>query len=63
VNENNEFDGHIICTDMCAPKPIASKVPRIWLTTEECKKQMPFTTQEMILEVSTKELEKMQKKS
>ena len=32
VNEHN-FDGHIILTDMMAPKPIASKCQRMWMTT------------------------------
>jgi predicted metal-dependent peptidase len=31
VNEGN-FDGHIIITDMMAPKPIRSKCQRLWLT-------------------------------
>lgn len=31
VNER-AFDGHIICTDMEAPTPIASKVKRLWAT-------------------------------
>ena len=32
VNERN-FDGHIILTDMCAPKPVASKKQRMWMTS------------------------------
>ena len=32
VNERN-FDGHIILTDMCAPKPRPSKCQRMWMTT------------------------------
>lgn len=31
VNENH-FDGHIIITDMLAPKPVRSKCQRMWLT-------------------------------
>ena len=31
VNDRN-FDGHIIITDMMAPKPIRSKCQRMWLT-------------------------------
>jgi predicted metal-dependent peptidase len=31
VNKRN-FDGHIIITDMMAPKPIRSKCQRMWLT-------------------------------
>jgi predicted metal-dependent peptidase len=59
VNKSAEFDGHIICTDMMAPQPIPSKVPRIWMTTEECRKSMPFTTNERIMEVTRKELDKL----
>jgi predicted metal-dependent peptidase len=29
---SNTFDGHIILTDMCAPRPIASRCLRMWLT-------------------------------
>ena len=32
VNEH-KFDGHIVLTDMCAPKPKASKCQRMWMTT------------------------------
>jgi predicted metal-dependent peptidase len=32
VNERN-FDGHIILTDMCAPKPVPSKKQRMWMTS------------------------------
>jgi predicted metal-dependent peptidase len=34
VNEKGGFDGLIVLTDMEAPKPIACKVQRMWLTTE-----------------------------
>ena len=34
VNDG-KFDGHIVLTDMCAPKPIASKCQRMWMTTTE----------------------------
>jgi hypothetical protein len=44
---------------MMAPQPIPSKVPRIWMTTEECRKSMPFTTNERIMEVTRKELDKL----
>ena len=33
VNEN-KFDGHIILTDMCAEKPVASKCQRMWMTSK-----------------------------
>lgn len=34
VNERN-FDGHIVLTDMCAPKPVNSKCQRMWMTTKQ----------------------------
>ena len=34
VNENKEFDAHIIMTDMYAPKPKSSRVPRLWVASE-----------------------------
>ena len=30
-----KFDGHIVLTDMCAPKPINSKCQRMWMTTKQ----------------------------
>lgn len=37
VNSHREFDGLIICTDMLAPLPIHSRVPRLWFTNVEGK--------------------------
>ena len=34
VNDHKEFDAHICMTDMCAPKPKASRVPRLWVASE-----------------------------
>ena len=34
VNDRG-FDGHIVLTDMCAPKPIPSKCQRMWMTDSE----------------------------
>ena len=34
VNARN-FDGHIVLTDMCAPKPVNSKCQRMWMTTKQ----------------------------
>ena len=34
VNEKGGFDGLIILTDMEAPKPVACRVQRMWMTTE-----------------------------
>ena len=49
VNEQKKFDGHIILTDMCAPKPIASKCPRLWVTTEEFAGNPYFKTKERVI--------------
>jgi len=37
VNERN-FDGHIVLTDMMAPKPVNSKCQRMWMTTKHYAK-------------------------
>ena len=50
VNERN-FDGHIILTDMCAPKPIASKSQRLWITTPYHARNPYFQTSEKILAI------------
>ncbi len=50
VNARN-FDGHIILTDMEAPKPKRSKCNRMWMTTPDCNKSKYFTTNERIIEV------------
>ena len=34
VNEHGGFDGLIVLTDMEAPKPVACRVQRMWMTTE-----------------------------
>jgi len=48
VNER-QFDGHIILTDMCAPKPIPSKCQRMWMTDTEGKGAQYFTTNERVI--------------
>jgi predicted metal-dependent peptidase len=45
------FDGHIILTDMEAPKPIPSKCQRMWMTTPECAQRPYFTTNERVIAV------------
>lgn len=50
VNER-DFDGHIILTDMCAPKPIASKCQRMWMTTPYYAKHPYFQTNERVIAV------------
>jgi predicted metal-dependent peptidase len=53
VNERN-FDGVIVLTDMCAPKPIASKCQRMWLTTTEHARNPYFTTNEVVVAIDRK---------
>jgi len=47
VNEH-KFDGHIVLTDMCAPKPKASKCQRMWMTTERWASNH-FATKEKVI--------------
>ena len=51
VNEN-DFDGHIVLTDMCAPKPIASKCKRMWMTTKENFDSPYFRTNEIVVAIT-----------
>ena len=53
VNEG-KFDGHIVLTDMCAPKPIASKCQRMWLTTTEYARNPYFSTNEVVVAIDRK---------
>jgi predicted metal-dependent peptidase len=50
VNEHN-FELHVVLTDMCAPKPIASKCPRLWMTPKECASNPYFVTNERVVTV------------
>ena len=50
VNER-EFDGHIVLTDMMAPKPVASKCKRLWVTTPQYAERPYFETKEIVLVV------------
>ena len=50
VNAGN-FDGHIVLTDLCAPKPINSKCKRMWITTKQYASRPYFDTREIILSV------------
>ena len=43
------FDGHIILTDMCAPKPKSSKCQRMWMTTATHAHRPYFDTKERIV--------------
>jgi len=46
-----QFDGHIILTDLCAPKPKASKCQRMWMTTEYYARNPYFQTNERIVAI------------
>ena len=50
VNENG-FDGHIILTDLMAPKPVASKCQRMWMTTKNYAARPYFSTNERIIAI------------
>ena len=50
VNEQG-FDGHIVLTDMMAPKPISSQCQRMWLTTKQYADRPYFTTNERVLAI------------
>lgn len=50
VNQH-AFDGHIILTDMEAPKPVASKCQRMWMTTPDCMERPYFSTNEKVIAI------------
>ena len=50
VNDNG-FDGHIILTDMEAPRPVASKCQRMWMTDQRGKENPYFTTNERVIAI------------
>jgi len=50
VNKHN-FDGHIILTDMMAPKPIASKCQRMWMTDQQNANNPYFQTRERVIAI------------
>ena len=50
VNER-QFDGHIILTDMCAPKPISSKCQRLWMTDASNAANPYFSTNERVIAI------------
>jgi predicted metal-dependent peptidase len=49
VNKRGDFDGHIILTDMEAPKPKSSKCQRMWATTPNYAENPYFSTNERVL--------------
>jgi predicted metal-dependent peptidase len=50
VNEHG-FDGHIILTDLMAPKPVPSKCQRMWMTTKSYAARPYFSTNERIIAI------------
>lgn len=50
VNEHS-FDGHIVLTDMEAPKPIPSKCQRMWMTTKQHAERPYFQTRERVIAI------------
>lgn len=48
------FDGHIVLTDMMAPKPKASKCQRMWMTTKHCLQYPHFQTNERVIAIDVK---------
>jgi predicted metal-dependent peptidase len=46
-----KFDGHIILTDLMAPKPKASKCQRMWMTTKYYAERPYFKTNERIIAI------------
>lgn len=48
---SRDFDGHIVLTDMMAPKPVPSKCQRMWITDEQGKENTPFTTNEIVVAI------------
>ena len=51
VNEH-KFDGHIVLTDMEAPKPVPSKCQRIWMTTKAHAERPYFQTKERVIAIN-----------
>ena len=48
---NGDFDGHIVLTDLMAPKPKKSRCQRMWMTTEYYARRPYFQTNERIVVV------------
>ena len=52
VNER-DFDGHIVLTDLMAPKPVASRCQRMWMTTANYAARPYFSTNERIIAIDS----------
>ena len=49
---SRSFDGHIVLTDLCAPKPKRSKCQRMWMTTSYYAEHPYFSTNEKIISIN-----------
>ena len=54
VNKGN-FDGHIVLTDLQAPKPKSSRCRRMWMASKRNVDHMPFKTQERVIAIDVKQ--------
>ena len=54
VNKGN-YDGHIVLTDLQAPKPKPSRCRRMWMASKFNVDHMPFKTQERVIAIDVKQ--------
>jgi len=54
VNKGN-YDGHIVLTDLQAPKPKSSRCRRMWMASKLNVDHMPFKTQERVIAIDVKQ--------
>jgi predicted metal-dependent peptidase len=54
VNKGN-FDGHIVLTDLQAPKPKPSRCRRMWMASKSNVDHMPFKTPERVIAIDVKD--------
>ena len=54
VNKGN-YDGHIVLTDLQAPKPKPSRCRRMWMASKYNVDTIPFKTSERVIAIDTKQ--------
>jgi predicted metal-dependent peptidase len=54
VNKGN-YDGHIVLTDLQAPKPKPSRCRRMWMASKSNVDHMPFKTPERVIAIDVKD--------
>jgi len=54
VNKGN-YDGHIVLTDLQAPKPKPSRCRRMWIASKSNVDHMPFKTPERVIAIDVKD--------